>query len=206
MGFKLRVDPGHAYGKQRGFSKELLEQFGAGFCLSKGLFSDRFVFELHDPAGRLIGYCGRRILDDDESIPKYLLPSSKKGFRKSHLVWNFHREVKEVGPDEPIVIVEGFWDALRVKEVGYACIALLGSSLSEQQEDLIVQNFSRAILLLDGDEAGRAGTDECLKRLGRRMFVKALTLPEGQQPDSMSREEVVTVLLKGTQVQIAAPT
>ncbi len=203
LGFKLRVDSGHEYGQQRGFSKELLQQFGAGFCLSKGMFSGRFVFELRDAVGRLVGYSGRSI---DNSEPKYLMPSSKKGFQKRHLLWNFHREVKEVGPDEPIVIVEGIWDALRVKEVGYPCIALLGSSLSKQQENLIAQNFSRAILLLDGDQAGRIGTDECLRRLGRRMFVKALTLPEDQQPDTMSREEVVTVLLKGTEAQLAAPT
>ncbi len=203
LGFKLKTDSSHSYGTDRGFSPGILEQFGAGFCQSKGMFADRFVFELHDAQGRLVGYAGRSI---DDSDPKYLLPSSKKGFQKRHLLWNFHREMKEIGPDEAVVIVEGFFDALRVKEVGYPCIALLGSSLTEEQEELITNYFNRVILLLDGDEAGRAGTDDCLRRLGRKVFVKALTLQEGQQPDSMSREEVVTVLLKGTQVQVPGAT
>ena len=203
LGFKLRVDPTHEYGLQRGFSKELLEQFGAGFCQSKGMFAGRYVFELHDPEGRLVGYCGRSI---DDSEPKYLLPSSKKGFQQRHLIWNFHREARTLGPDEPIVIVEGFFDALRVKEVGFACIALLGSALSEEQEELITNYFNRVILLLDGDEAGRAGTDDCLRRLGRKVFVKALTLQEDEQPDKMSREDVVSVLLKGTRPQAPGAT
>lgn len=58
MGFELKVDPGHEYGTSRGFSKELLEQFGAGYCVSKGMFSGRFVFPLHDAQGELVGYAG----------------------------------------------------------------------------------------------------------------------------------------------------
>ena len=38
---------------------------------------------------------------------------------------------------------------------------------------------------------------KCLKRLGRRMFVKALEVPDGKQPDMLSREEIVLLLMKG---------
>ena len=81
--------------------------------------------------------------------------------------------------------------------VGVGEHPLLGSSLSEEQEELLATHFKRAMLMLDGDEAGRAATDECLKRLGRRMFVKALELPDGKQPDMLSREEIVLLLMKG---------
>ncbi len=86
---------------------------------------------------------------------------------------------------------------MRVKEIGYPCVALLGSSLSQEQEELLTTYFKRAVLMLDGDDAGRAATDECLKRLGRRMFVKALEVPDGKQPDMLSREEIVLLLMKG---------
>ncbi|MDA2933234.1 CHC2 zinc finger domain-containing protein [Acidobacteria bacterium AH-259-D05] len=203
LGFKLRVDPGHEYGEKRGLAKEILEQFGAGFCLSKGMLSGRFVFPLHDDQGRLVGYAGRSL---DDSEPKYLFPSSEKGFHKKYLLFNLHREMKEIGADEPVVVVEGFFDCLRIKALGYPCVALLGSSLSEEQEELMASYFNRVILLLDGDEAGRAATDECLRRLGQRIFVKALMLPEGKQPDMMSRDEVVLALLKGSRSQVASPT
>ena len=95
LGFELKVDPGHEYGTSRGFSKELLDQFGAGYCVSKGMFSGRFVFPLHDAQGELVGYAGRSL---DGSEPKYLFPSAEKGFHKRYLLWNFHREVQGDGP------------------------------------------------------------------------------------------------------------
>ncbi len=194
LGFELRVDPGHEYGQSRGVSREMLEQFGVGFCLSKGTFAGRFVFPLQNEQGELIGYAGRSL---DDSEPKYQFPSSVKGFQKRHVLWNFHREVRELGPDAEVIVVEGFFDLMRVKEVGYPCVALLGSGISQEQEDLLSTYFKRVILMLDGDDAGKAATDECLRRLGRRMFVKALELPEGKQPDMLSRQEIVLLLMKG---------
>ncbi len=194
LGFELRVDPGHEYGQSRGVSREMLEQFGVGFCLSKGTFAGRFVFPLQNEQGELIGYAGRSL---DDSEPKYQFPSSVKGFQKRHVLWNFHREVRELGPDAEVIVVEGFFDLMRVKEVGYPCVALLGSGISQEQEDLLSTYFKRVILMLDGDDAGKATTDECLRRLGRRMFVKALELPEGKQPDMLSRQEIVLLLMKG---------
>lgn len=194
LGFELRVDPGHEYGQSRGVSREMLEEFGAGFCLSKGTFAGRFVFPLNNERGELIGYAGRSV---DDSEPKYLFPSGEKGFQKRRVLWNFHREVRELGPDAEVIVVEGFFDLMRVREVGYPCVALMGSSISQEQEELLATYFKRVILMLDGDEAGRGATDECLKRLGRRMFVKALEVPDGKQPDMLSREEIVLLMMKG---------
>ena len=199
LGFELKVDPGHKYGTSRRFSKELLEQFGAGYCVSKGMFSGRFIFPLHNAQGELVGYLGRSI---DGSEPKYLFPPAEKGFHKRYLLWNFHREVQEMGPNAEVVVVEGCFDCLRVKEVGYPCVALLGSQLTREQEELLSNHFQHIVLLLDGDDAGRGATDDCLKRLGRRLFIKAHELPEGQQPDTLSREDLVMLLMKGKRCNI----
>ena len=107
-----------------------------------------------------------------------------------------------MGPSAEVIVVEGCFDCLRVKEVGYPCVALLGSQLSREQEELLSTHFQHVVLLLDGDEAGRAATDDSLKRLGRRLFVKAHELPEGQQPDTLSREDLVVLLMKGKQCKI----
>ena len=59
--------------------------------------------------------------------------------------------------------------------------------------------------MLDADDAGRAATQECLKRLGRRMFVKALEVPDRQQLDVLSREEIVLLLIKGRSLHLKLP-
>jgi DNA primase len=184
--FQLRVDSSHEYGTGRGVSKETLEHFGAGFCLSKGTFSGRFIFPLHNEAGELVGYAGRSINDAE---PKYLFPSGVKGFHKSHLVYNLHR-VAELGCDT-VILVEGLFSVMWLHQAGLPeTVGLLGSELSAEQEGMLCRHFSRALLLFDGDQAGRAGTDKCLERLACRMWVKAINLGDGIQPDHLSVEEI----------------
>lgn len=48
--------------------------------------------------------------------------------------------------------------------------------------------------MLDGDDAGRAGTDDCLLRLGKRLWVKAVTISAGKQPDMLTEEELKFLL------------
>ena len=190
LGFQLRVDCLHDYGITRGLSRETLEYFGAGFCLSKGTFAGRFIIPLHSEGGELVGYAGRSI---DDSEPRYLFPSREKGFYKSHLVYNLHRAA-EAGCDG-VVVVEGFVGAMWVHQAGFAGVgALLGSSMSEEQEDLLCRYFKKAVLLFDGDEAGRSATDDCLERLGRRLWVKAICLPDSVQPDQLTTDEIQTML------------
>lgn len=187
LSFQLRLDPAHEYGPSRGLTQETLEYFGAGFCLSKGMFAGRFLIPLHDPAGQLVGYAGRSI---DDKEPKYLFPSSEKGFHKSRLVFNLHRVVKVVSADQPVVVVEGFFGCMKVHQAGYPCVGILGSSLSEEQEELLIQNFGRLVCLFDGDGAGWACGEDCVKRLARKVFVKEIWLAEGQEPDRMTEEEI----------------
>lgn len=111
---------------------------------------------------------------------------------------NFLREVRtalsmqEGGNtiEEPVVLLEGFFGCFKVTQAGYSGISLLGSSLSKEQEELIFNHFKKVVLMFDGDDAGRAATDDCLQRLGRRLWVKAISLPDGVQPDQLSIEEI----------------
>lgn len=194
--FQLKVDMNHDYGKSRGLSQETVDYFGAGLCLSKSkTFGGRWVVPLHDPEGRLIGYAGR-LLTDDEDQPKYLFPPSERGFHKSHLLFNLHRVLKEGRSAEPVMIVEGFFDVMKLQQAGYPSVGLLGCSLSQEQEILIAKYFQKAILMFDGDDAGKRAEADCLDRLSRRVFVKVVSLPQGKQPDMLSTEQLV-FLLKG---------
>jgi DNA primase len=191
LSFQLRADPGHGYGLDRGVSRETLEYFGAGMCVSKGMFSGRFVIPLQDAAGQLVGYAGRSV---DDAEPKYLFPSAEKGFYKRSLLFNLHRVLESVAFRDPVVILEGFFGCFKVRQAGYPGVTLLGSSLSREQEELICEHFRKALLLFDGDDAGRRATDDCLQRLGCRLWIKAISLPDAVQPDQLSTEEIQAML------------
>jgi hypothetical protein len=65
------------------------------------------------------------------------------GLRKSLLLYNLHRAVKVIGC-RIVVIVEGFFDCVKVHQAGYRCVvALMGSTLSSQQLHLLATAFRR---------------------------------------------------------------
>jgi DNA primase len=188
--FRLKgIDHGHPYLGGRGISKETAEKFGVGFFAGRGSMHGRIVIPIHDENGQLLAYAGRSI---DDSEPKYKLPN---GFHKSLVLYNLHRSRESIGPKAPIIVlVEGFFDCIKVYEAGYPCVALMGSSLSLEQEELISVYFNRAVLLLDGDEPGQLATDECLRRLGRKLWVKAIGLAAGNQPDELTEDKLAVLL------------
>ena len=117
---------------------------------------------------------------------KYRLPN---GFHKSILVYNLHR-AKACARQHGLVLVEGYFDAMRLHQLGIChAVALMGSALSDVQLNLIVDTIGpqgKVTLLFDGDASGRACTEDALARLSKRVYAKALYLPDGKQPDQLS--------------------
>ena len=77
-------------------------------------------------------------------------------------------------------------------------VALMGSSMSAAQEDLIrkhTDSKSQVIVMLDEDEAGRAGREDIALRLAKFVFVKIHAFDQvGQQPDGLSAEQIHNLL------------
>ena len=114
------------------------------------------------------------------------------GFHKSRVVYNLHR-AKALAREKGLVVVEGFFGAMMVEQGGFPnVVALMGSSLSEEQEDLLVEAVGpngKIALIFDEDEAGWKGREEALSRLSSRVHFKVVGLgEEGTQPDCVSAE------------------
>jgi DNA primase len=182
--FQLKsVDCSHPYLSERGITRETAEYFGVGFFSGKGSMNGRIVIPIHNEHGELVAYAGRAI---DGSEPRYKLPA---GFHKSLELFNLHRVS---GPE--VVLVEGFFDCMKVYQAGFPAVALMGSALCEAQEELLAMEFERVIVMLDGDEAGERATAECLTRLASRMWIRAVRIPGGKQPDQLLLEELRLIL------------
>lgn len=184
LGFTLNLDPTHPYLSGRGLTPELIETFGVGYCGS-GFLRGRIAVPLHDESGTLVGYAGRWASDEvPDGTQKYLLP---RGFKKSRVLFNYHR----VADVKHLVVVEGYWSVFRLHALEAPAVALMGRTLSKDQEELLVNSGIRLLtLLLDGDEPGRKATEELLPRLSRKFFVRVPPLPEGEAPDTV-REDIL---------------
>ena len=189
--FRLdKLEREHRYLADRGLTPETIVDFGAGFC-AKGMMSGRIAIPIHNPEGEVVAYCGRWPGEPVADVPKYKLPP---GFRKSLEVFNIDRAAK-ASPDKPLVIVEGFFDCMKLHQHGCRrVVALMGSTMSAPQEQLIrtcTDQHSRIIVMLDEDEAGRAGRDDIAARLAKMSFVKIHVFDqEGRQPEHLTAEEV----------------
>jgi DNA primase len=147
------------------------------------------VFPIHDSEGQLVGYAGRSL---DGGEPRYRFPP---GFRKSQVVFNLHRAVREAAGCA--IVVEGFFDCLRVHQAGYHnVVALMGISLSKAQEQLLLERFPKLVLMLDGDEAGRRASQQLAARLNGKVWLSVVEVPSGRQPDQLSSEEMESILFE----------
>ena len=188
LSFVLRgVDNSHPYLGDRGIVPQTTALFGVGFYGGPGLMSGRIVIPIHDALGRLVAYVGRSV---NGAVPKYHLPS---GFLKSEVLFNFHRATAVSRP--AAVVVEGYFDCLRVYQAGVrSVVALMGTALSEDGEKLLLQRFSRLLLMLDADAAGRRGAERIASRLAGKCSVRIVTVPAGKQPDQLDSEEICLLM------------
>jgi DNA primase len=181
--FRLdKLEREHPYlTKERGLTLETIVDFGIGFC-SKGMMAGRIAIPIHTSDGSgVVGYAGRWPGEPAGDTPKYKLPP---GFRKSMEVFNIDRAIKEPA-EKPLVIVEGFFDCMKIHENGWRkVVALMGATMSTAQEELIRKHTtsnSHIIVMLDENEAGQAGREDIACRLSKYCFVK---IHQFDQPDA----------------------
>ena len=97
-----------------------------------------------------------------------------------------------------MIVVEGFFDALKVHQAGHAVVALMGTSFSQRQSDLLAGYFPRVTLMLDGDTPGQRAAEIIAQLLLPKMPVDKVALPKDVQPDQLSSTEINSLLVRTT--------
>ena len=194
--FRLdKLERSHPYlTEQRGLTPETIVDFGIGYC-SKGMMADRIAIPIHNVKGEVVAYAGRYIGVPPEGAPKYKLPP---GFRKSQELFNLDRAIKEQA-DRPLIIVEGFFDVMKLHQLGYRrVVALMGATMSAAQEELIKEHVlsnQRVIVMLDENEAGRTGREDIACRLSKFCYVHVFQfITPDKEPEHITGEELNVVL------------
>jgi DNA primase len=184
LGFTLRgVDGAHRYLAAREIDAGTAARFGVGFYPGPGIMNGRVVIPIHDEYGRLVAYAGRSVNDRQ---PRYRFPA---GFGKSQVLFNFHRATAMAV--NTVILVEGFFDCLRVSRTGFEnVVALLGTELYERPAQLLGERFRRVLVMLDGDVAGRQASGRVAARLQDRCEVRVIELTDGAQPDQLPNDEL----------------
>lgn len=130
---------------------------------------DRIVFPVRNYDGKLVGAVGRGV--KKHSRPRYL---NYWLFEKGLYLYGEHKLPKE---PEPIVVVEGPTDALRVWQVAQDegwkvnVVSLLGAEPTWKQVEKLVRFGSEIILFLDNDDPGWKGAEKVWSMAHERTLV-----------------------------------
>lgn len=166
----------------RGLSPQTIAAFGAGY-VGKGTLRGCIAIPIRNAEGSLVAYAGRRLRQKTiHQRGKYVFP---RGFRKELELFNFHR-ARSVMETEGLVLVEGFFTVMHLAESGiHNAVAVMGSSISRAQCDLVAQ-APEVTILFDGDEAGQVGGNHAEGVLKKRTRVRTVALTHDLDPDDLS--------------------
>ena len=151
-------------------------------------FRDRVLFPIHDTRGRICGFGGRIV---GEGQPKYMNSPESYIFNKSRNLLGLYQQSDEIRRSRNAVVVEGNFDMISL--VVHGCknvVAPLGTALTTSQIRLLRKHADRAVLLFDGDMAGKKAAFRTAPLfLAEQLPARVALLPAGHDPDTYVQEK-----------------
>ena len=118
----------------------------AEFELGLDVFSHRITIPIRDEMGRLVGVKGRRAWDVvDEWNPKYIYLHQ---CAKSRICYGLYKTLPYIKESNEIIVCESEKGVMQLWSYGYRnCVAVGGHSISQQQQDLIIQSGAATVVI-----------------------------------------------------------
>jgi DNA primase len=198
LGYALNSwDHFHTKALSDGHSLEMLEK--AGLVIKKETqpdairhydrFRGRVIFPVHNLAGKVVAF-GARMLTKEKDQPKYINSPETEIYHKSNVLYGMYHAKNPIRRENFSYLVEGYTDVISMYQAGIDnVVASSGTALTEEQIRLLHRFTENVTVLFDGDAAGikaaLRGVDLILKG---GMNVRVVLLPDGEDPDSMSRK------------------
>ncbi len=179
---QLPLDPTTPYLRQKGIWPQIAKRFEVGAFYGRGTLAGCVAVRLFDPHGRPLGYAGRRL--EPQQVTRYGKWRFPTGLPRNTLLYGYHHAAHL--SYNAVVLVECPWGVLRLAQLEIPAVALLGTHFSQPQQELLL-HWSKVVLLMDGDKAGRDAALTIHRRLPETYAIK---LPEGLDPDDLSDHEL----------------
>lgn len=183
--------------KEAGYSLDLLKELGLTNKNDQDFFNHRVIFPIHNLAGKVIAFSGRKIRDQDFG-PKYINSPETPLYVKSKVLYGMHLAKAAIRSKDECILVEGYTDVITLHQAGIQqVVASSGTSLTIDQIRLIKRFTSNIKILYDGDSAGIKATLRALDLiLDENMNVRIVILPNPEDPDSFLKKNGSEVFIK----------
>lgn len=179
--------------EQKHYPVQLVEQAGLILPRKSGdgyydRFRDRLMIPIHDLQGRVVGFGGRSLGDEQ---PKYLNSPETELFDKGKLLFGLDKARAAIAKQDQAVVVEGYFDviALHAAEIPNA-VASMGTALSQAQVRQLLRytESKRIVLNFDADRAGNQAAERAIGEVELLAYqgevqLRVLNIPDGKDPD-----------------------
>jgi len=155
-------------------------------------FRHRIMFPIRDTRGRVIGFGGRKL--GDEEGPKYLNSPETPVFFKGQELYGLYEARKALRNIQRLIVVEGYMDVVALAQNGVLnAVATLGTATGEAHFQKLYKYSDEVVCCFDGDKAGRSAAwralESALPILNEHRQLKFVFLPNGEDPDSLIRAQ-----------------
>ena len=176
---------------KKGFTQEVLLKAGLLVKSEKEKIFDRFrsriMFPVHNLSGKIVAF-GARVIGKGKTKdqPKYVNSPETDIYHKSDVLYGLYFAKNSIRKEDECFLVEGYTDVITLHQCQIEnVVASSGTALTEQQIRLIKRFTENITIIYDGDPAGILASMRGIDMiLSEGMKVRAVSLPEGEDPDS----------------------
>ena len=151
-------------------------------------FRNRVMFPIRNDYGEVIAFSGR-ILEVDAKAAKYVNSPETPLFTKGRVLYGLDKTKRDLIEKNAAIVCEGQIDLISAFEAGIRnVIAPQGTAFTGDQARLLKRYVETVLLCFDSDAAGKKAAARSLPALlSQGLLVKIVTLPQGEDPDSLIR-------------------
>lgn len=149
-------------------------------------FRNRLMIPIRDVSGNTVAFGGR---DLGDGTPKYINSPENMLYKKSRILYGLYENRDGIRQERRVLLVEGYFDLMRCVDAGINfAVASCGTALTGEQANLIRRYAHEVVVVFDADAAG---IKAALRGIGilvnAGLTVRALTIPDGKDPDDYIR-------------------
>lgn len=164
------------------------EQIAAG---NPNRFENRIVFPIHDLIGKVVGFTGR-IIDENQDGPKYWNTPETIIFHKGKNIFGLDKAKQIIRQNNQIILVEGQLDVILLHQSGFKfAVASSGTALTADHLKLLKRFSTNINIAFDQDAAGQKAAWRALEiAFALDIVPEVIVTAVGQDPADMVTQDL----------------
>lgn len=189
MGYNPPDNVMHTFLSRKGYEDKVLIEANLARLTDRGVqdvFKDRLMIPIHDAQGHPIAFTARTL---DPNVPsKYINTTDTPLFKKSEVLFNFHRAGEPIRRQKQAILCEGPMDVIAFDRAGLAnAVCSMGTSCTKGQLAALRRLTGNLLLAFDGDDAGQ----NAIYKVGRLAQQQGFAVMVLNNPGKADPDEIV---------------